>query len=214
MQSVFVNPELCIGCHQCEIACAVEHSTSLDPSLAFLETPVPRARVHVEAGNGADHGLPQPVPSLRPGALPAGLSHRCHHPRRPAWNRARRSGPLHRLRHVCRRLPLRRHHLPSPGRGPRSADARRRQVRRVPSPARSGVRSRPVWRRARWTPSSSARSTSLVAHARLRETGAVLAAAGGDVVTPGTGPATGMARPWSRHQLRSPITAAARGGTR
>ena len=55
MQTVFVNPERCIGCLQCEVACAVEHSTSRELSLAFHETPVPRKRVHVEAG---------PVPTM------------------------------------------------------------------------------------------------------------------------------------------------------
>ena len=50
MQMVFVNPERCIGCLQCELACAVEHSTSKDESDAFLEAPVPRKRVHVGAG--------------------------------------------------------------------------------------------------------------------------------------------------------------------
>ncbi|HEY5384229.1 MAG TPA: 4Fe-4S dicluster domain-containing protein [Acidimicrobiales bacterium] len=50
MRSVFVNPERCIGCRQCEIACAIEHSLSQDPISAFLETPVPRTRVHVAPG--------------------------------------------------------------------------------------------------------------------------------------------------------------------
>lgn len=50
MQMVFVNPERCIGCLQCELACAVEHSASNETSAAFLEAPVPRKRVHVEAG--------------------------------------------------------------------------------------------------------------------------------------------------------------------
>ena len=30
MQTVFVNPERCIGCLQCELACAVEHSSGRD----------------------------------------------------------------------------------------------------------------------------------------------------------------------------------------
>lgn len=50
MRGVFVNPELCIGCLQCELACAVEHSKSQDEALAFLEVPVPRKRVHVAPG--------------------------------------------------------------------------------------------------------------------------------------------------------------------
>jgi carbon-monoxide dehydrogenase iron sulfur subunit len=63
MKTVFINPERCIGCLQCELACAVEHSASKDETLAFLETPVPRKRVHVQAG---------PVPTF---AFP----NRCRH---------------------------------------------------------------------------------------------------------------------------------------
>src|SRR5665213_3977267 len=63
MKTVFINPERCIGCLQCELACAVEHSASKDETTAFLETPVPRKRVHVQAG---------PVPTF---AFP----NRCRH---------------------------------------------------------------------------------------------------------------------------------------
>ena len=41
MKTVFINPERCIGCLQCELACAVEHSVSKDDRTAFLEIPVP-----------------------------------------------------------------------------------------------------------------------------------------------------------------------------
>lgn len=51
MATVFVNPERCIGCRQCEVACAVEHSVSQDVSRSFLESPTPRTRIHVEAGS-------------------------------------------------------------------------------------------------------------------------------------------------------------------
>lgn len=50
MRTVFVNPERCIGCMQCQIACAVEHSASRDPAIAVAEDPLPRARIFVEAG--------------------------------------------------------------------------------------------------------------------------------------------------------------------
>lgn len=50
MKTVFVNPELCIGCRQCEFACAVEHSSSKDPFLAVFEDPPPHTRIHVEPG--------------------------------------------------------------------------------------------------------------------------------------------------------------------
>ncbi len=58
MQTVFVNPERCIGCLQCEIACAVEHSTSRDLARAFHERPLPRKRVHVEPGPVATTAFP------------------------------------------------------------------------------------------------------------------------------------------------------------
>jgi anaerobic carbon-monoxide dehydrogenase iron sulfur subunit len=58
MRAVFINPERCIGCLQCEFACAVEHSHSRDPSLAFMEVPRPRKRVHVEAGPRAATAFP------------------------------------------------------------------------------------------------------------------------------------------------------------
>ena len=71
MRAVFVNPELCIGCRQCEIACAVEHSAGQDETTAFLELPVPRARVHVEAGPVVSTAFPNrcrhcdPAPCLQ-----------------------------------------------------------------------------------------------------------------------------------------------------
>ncbi len=63
VKTVFVNPERCIGCLQCELACATEHSVSKSEDRAFLEIPVPRKRVHVQAG---------PVPTF---AFP----NRCRH---------------------------------------------------------------------------------------------------------------------------------------
>jgi carbon-monoxide dehydrogenase iron sulfur subunit len=50
MQSVFVHMDRCIGCRQCEFACAVEHSASRDPVKAVYEQPLPHARIRVEAG--------------------------------------------------------------------------------------------------------------------------------------------------------------------
>jgi carbon-monoxide dehydrogenase iron sulfur subunit len=71
MQTVFVNPERCIGCLQCELACAVEHSSGRDAATAFLESPVPRKRVHVEPGPMATLAFPNrcrhcdPAPCLQ-----------------------------------------------------------------------------------------------------------------------------------------------------
>lgn len=58
MKTVFVNPELCIGCRQCEFACAVEHSHSKDPIGALFEDPPPRTRIHVEAGPTLNTSFP------------------------------------------------------------------------------------------------------------------------------------------------------------
>jgi carbon-monoxide dehydrogenase iron sulfur subunit len=74
MNTVFVDPERCIGCHQCEIACAVAHSRSRDPVAALGEDPLPRPRIHVEAGpafnssfpNKCRHCLPAPCQQVCP----------------------------------------------------------------------------------------------------------------------------------------------------
>ncbi len=58
MKTVFVNPEHCIGCRQCEYACAVEHSRSHDPVLALSEDPLPSPRIHVEAGPWLNSSFP------------------------------------------------------------------------------------------------------------------------------------------------------------
>jgi len=48
--TVFVEPQRCIACGQCEFACAVAHSRSHDAVLALVESPQPRSRVYVQAG--------------------------------------------------------------------------------------------------------------------------------------------------------------------
>jgi anaerobic carbon-monoxide dehydrogenase iron sulfur subunit len=58
MQTVFVNPERCIGCLQCEFACAVEHSTTGVPAAAISEQPLPRKRIHVQAGLNPNTAFP------------------------------------------------------------------------------------------------------------------------------------------------------------
>lgn len=44
---IFVNPERCMGCRSCELACAVDHSESKDLFQAIKEFPRPTARVEV-----------------------------------------------------------------------------------------------------------------------------------------------------------------------
>jgi anaerobic carbon-monoxide dehydrogenase iron sulfur subunit len=76
MQTVFVNSEHCIGCRQCEFACAVEHSQSKSPTLACWEEPAPKPRIHVEAGpwlntsfpNKCRHCNPAPCQAVCPTA--------------------------------------------------------------------------------------------------------------------------------------------------
>lgn len=74
MKTVFVNPERCIGCKQCEIACAVEHSQSQNLYQAILEKPKPQSRIHVVPGiylstsfpNKCRHCDPAPCMSVCP----------------------------------------------------------------------------------------------------------------------------------------------------
>ena len=74
MQTVFVNPERCIGCRHCEIACAVEHSQSKSLYQAILEEPATRSRMHVLPGlylstsfpNKCRHCDPAPCMSVCP----------------------------------------------------------------------------------------------------------------------------------------------------
>jgi carbon-monoxide dehydrogenase iron sulfur subunit len=58
MKTVFVNPERCVGCKQCQIACAVEHSQSKNLYQAVFEEPLPRPRVLVAPGLYLDTSFP------------------------------------------------------------------------------------------------------------------------------------------------------------
>jgi len=46
---IYVDPERCMGCHTCEMACAVAHSESKDLFKAIYEEPRSKPRVVVEA---------------------------------------------------------------------------------------------------------------------------------------------------------------------
>jgi carbon-monoxide dehydrogenase iron sulfur subunit len=58
MKTVFVNPERCIGCKQCQIACAVEHSESKSLYGAIFEEQKPRPRIMVAPGLYLDTSFP------------------------------------------------------------------------------------------------------------------------------------------------------------
>lgn len=49
MKEVFVRIDRCVGCGTCELACAVEHSTSKDIFAAIQEKPLPRKRIYLES---------------------------------------------------------------------------------------------------------------------------------------------------------------------
>ena len=74
MKTVFVHPERCIGCKQCESACAVAHSQTKNLFLAVFESPPPKPRIHAEPGltmntafpNKCRHCNPAPCMSVCP----------------------------------------------------------------------------------------------------------------------------------------------------
>lgn len=82
MKTVFVNPERCIGCKQCEVACAVAHSQTKNVFLAVFESPSPKPRIHAEPGlvlnsafpNKCRHCNPAPCQMACPTAAISRLS--------------------------------------------------------------------------------------------------------------------------------------------
>lgn len=48
-KEIFVRLDRCMGCHSCELACAVAHSESKSLYGAITENPRPKPRVYVEA---------------------------------------------------------------------------------------------------------------------------------------------------------------------
>ncbi len=47
-KEIFVRLDRCMGCHSCEMACAVAHSSSKTLYAALAETPAPKPRLYVE----------------------------------------------------------------------------------------------------------------------------------------------------------------------
>jgi anaerobic carbon-monoxide dehydrogenase iron sulfur subunit len=50
MKTVIVRPERCVGCLQCRLACAAEHSQSKDLVGALFETVTPKPRLRIYPG--------------------------------------------------------------------------------------------------------------------------------------------------------------------
>jgi anaerobic carbon-monoxide dehydrogenase iron sulfur subunit len=47
-KEIFIRLDRCMGCHSCEMACAVAHSTSQSLYGALFEKPTPKPRLYVE----------------------------------------------------------------------------------------------------------------------------------------------------------------------
>lgn len=75
-KEIFVRLDRCVGCHSCELACAVAHSAAGSLYTALAETPVPRKRVYVETVQGKN------IPML------------CRHCEEPACEKACLTGAL------------------------------------------------------------------------------------------------------------------------
>ena len=58
MKTVFVDPERCVACHQCEVACLVEHSQSKNLYGALSESPTPRRFIVATPGIRLNSSFP------------------------------------------------------------------------------------------------------------------------------------------------------------
>jgi carbon-monoxide dehydrogenase iron sulfur subunit len=56
-KEIFVRLDRCMGCHSCEMACAVAHSQGRSLYAALSETPTPKPRLYVE-WVVPDHAVP------------------------------------------------------------------------------------------------------------------------------------------------------------
>lgn len=71
-KEIFVRLDKCMGCHSCELACAVAHSACRSLYGAVNEHPLPRPRVYVEAAASR-----KPVPILCRHCEDAPCMHAC-----------------------------------------------------------------------------------------------------------------------------------------
>lgn len=80
MKTVFIHPERCIGCKQCEAACAVAHSQTKSLFWAVFESPTPKPRIHAEAGPVMNTAFPNKCRHCNPApcvfACPTGALYR------------------------------------------------------------------------------------------------------------------------------------------
>jgi carbon-monoxide dehydrogenase iron sulfur subunit len=57
-KEIFVRLDRCMGCHSCEMACAVSHSEAKSVYAAMAETPRSKPRLYVEAAGPGPKALP------------------------------------------------------------------------------------------------------------------------------------------------------------
>ncbi len=80
MKTVFVHPERCIGCKQCEVACVVAHSQTKSLYWAVFENPLPKPRIHAEPGLALNTSFPNKCRHCNPApcmlACPTGAIYR------------------------------------------------------------------------------------------------------------------------------------------
>jgi len=80
MKTVFIYPERCIGCKQCEVACAVAHSQSKNIFSSVFESPTSKPRIHAEPGLALNTSFPNKCRHCNPApcqfVCPTGAIHR------------------------------------------------------------------------------------------------------------------------------------------